>query len=168
MNKFYAKFGGVTTNTPWNRPTDESVRKWRDSLSFDLTNWYIVGNFIEKYSPTYDLDIMLIHPHTPNLNTLSERFTEMIVKGFSHKLLIDCAYMDKFYQEEWQPIKKIRPDNKFEKFWNGQWYKSQYNADEVSQIGEQLWYFKWNSPHDNWYKGKERGYNFTGVPLKDY
>lgn len=165
---FYAKFGGIETNTAWNQPQDDSVRRWRDSLSFNLSNWYIVGNFIEKYSPTNDLDIILIQPNIPTLQTLSEHFSEMLSKGFTHKLLIDCCWMPEFYQDEWKPIKKIRPDNKFEKFWNGQWYKSEYTADKVNQIGEQLWLFEWNSPHDNWYKGKERGYNFTGVPLSDY
>jgi len=166
--KFFAQFGGISTDIPWDRPTDDKVREWRDSLSFDLKDWYIVGNVIEKHSKTWDVDIMFIQPTIPTLDTLSQQFSEMISKGFTNKLLIDCAWMDKFYQEEWQPIKKIRPDNKFEKFWNGQWYKSEYTADKVNQIGEQLWYYEWNSPHDNWYKGKDRGYNFTGISLNKF
>ena len=135
--KFYSKFGGVETNTSWERPRPDVVRRWRDSLSFNLKDWYIVGNFIEQHSPTWDLDLLLVQPNIPTLDTLSQHFTEMITKGFNHKLLIDCAWISEFYQEEWQPIKKIRPDNKFEKFWNGQWYKSEYTADKVNQIGEQ-------------------------------
>lgn len=168
MEKFYAKFGGVETNQPWDRPTDDVIRRWRDSLSFDLYKFYVVGNVVEKHSPTWDVDILLVQPEIPTLAGLSEHFTEMIEKGFNHRLLIDCAWINQFYQEEWQPIRKIRPDNGFKKFWNGQWYESQYTADEVHQIGEQLWYYEWNSPHDNWWKGKNRGYNFKGISLDKF
>jgi hypothetical protein len=168
MNKFYAKFGGIETTIAWDRPTDDSIRRWRDDLSFDLTDWFVVGNVIEKYSPTWDVDLIYIKPETPHLSSLSEVFSEMIGKGFTHKLLIDCAWMPEFYQDEWMPIKKIRPDVGFEKFWNGKWYRSQYTADVVKQIGEQLWYYEWNSPHPNWKKGKERNYNFTGISLNKF
>lgn len=165
---FYCKFGGVETNTPWNNPTDDKIREWRDSLSFDLTNWYLVGNVIERYSKTWDVDIMLIQPQAPRLDELSSNFTEMLTKGFNHQLLIDCAWMPEFYQREWRVIEKLRPDVRFEKLWNGEWYKSEYTADEVKQVHPQVWWFKWNSPHNNWKKGIERNYNFTGIPLNKF
>lgn len=166
---FKAKFGGVTTKTPWNRPTKEAIRKWRDTLSFSLDDWYIVGNVVEEFSDTWDVDIMLIQkPLKTPLNELSLQFKEMITKGFKHKLLIDCAFMPEFYQDEWQPISKIRPDDRFYKELNGEISNPIYTADDKERIGPQLWFFKYKKPHDNWNKGKDRGYNFTGIPLKEY
>jgi len=166
---FYTKFGGVETHTPWKRPTDDSIREWRDDLSFSLDDWYIVGNVIEKFSPTWDVDIILIQqPLKTRLNELSKQFTEMITKGFEHELLIDCCYMPEFYQTEWKPITKIRPDDRFYKEWNGGTYNPIYTADTVERIGPQLWMFSYNKPHDNWYKGKNRGYNFTGISLNNF
>lgn len=168
MNKFYAKFGGVETHTPWWRPDDERIRRWRDSLSFDLTDWYIVGNVIEKHSLTWDVDIIMMQSDIPPLSSLSRQFTEMISKGFTHELLIDCGWVNKFYQEEWQPLKKVRPDNQFYKEWREGIYHTHYIADVQKQIGEQLWYFEFNQPHHNWYKGKERGYKFSVIPLNKF
>ena len=41
---FFTKYGGITTHTPWKRPTSKVIREWRDELSFDLTDWFVVGN----------------------------------------------------------------------------------------------------------------------------
>lgn len=167
--KFFAKYGGISTTTAWNRPDKDTIKRWRDELSFSLNDWWVVGNVVEQYSPTWDTDIFLIqNPLKHSLNDLSNMFTEMIQKGFEHKLLIDCAYMDKFYQDEWEPVTKIRPDKEFYKEWNNEVYHSVYKADEVKQLHPQLWEYKYLTPHDNWYKGKERNYNFTGVPLSEY
>ena len=114
--KFYARYGGCNTTIPWNRPSSESVRRWRDSLSFDLTDWYICGNFIEEFSPTWDLDCIFIQESLQvPLNELSDMFTEMLTKGFDNKLLVDPCWMPQFYQDEWEEIIKIRPDNQFYK-----------------------------------------------------
>ncbi len=159
--KFYCKYVGVETHTSWNRPSSDSVRRWRDSLSFDLTDWYICGNFIEEFSPTWDLDCIFIQESLQvPLNELSDMFTEMISKGFNKELLIDCAYMDKFYQDEWEEIIKIRPDNQFYKEHRGRIYNPIYKADEQEQLAPHLWKFKYTKPHDNWQKGKDRGYSF--------
>ena len=167
--KFYTRYGGITTTTPWNRPTDEQCIVWRDSLSFPLDDWYIVGNFIEEFSPTWDIDIILIqNPLRTHLNDLSDMFTEMIDKGFKNELLIDACWMPEFYQDEWRPIRKIRPDKEFIKHWNGGVYHDIYKADEVEQLHPQLWEYKYLKPHNNWYKGKNRGYNFTGIPLDKF
>ena len=166
---FFTKYGGVTTHTPWSRPKKDTIKKWRDELSFPLNDWWVVGNVIEQYSPTWDTDIFLIQdPLKHSLNDLSDMFTEMIDKGFKHQLLIDCAYMNKFYQDEWEPVTKIRPDKEFYKEWHGGVYHSVYEADEVKQLHPQLWEYKYLTPHDNWYKGKNRGYTFKGVPLTKY
>ena len=45
--KFFTKYGGITTHTPWKRPTSKVIREWRDELSFDLTDWFVVGNVVE-------------------------------------------------------------------------------------------------------------------------
>lgn len=167
--KFFAKYGGITTTAPWNRPTDNTIREWRDELSFNLNDWWVVGNVVERFSPTWDIDIFLIQdPLKCPLNDLSDMFTEMIQKGFQHKLLIDCAYMDKFYQDEWEEVRKIRPDKEFYKELNGVVYHSVYKADEVKQLHPQLWEYKYLTPHDNWKKGKDRGYNFTGISLNKF
>ena len=167
--KFYTRYGGITTTTPWNRPTTEQCIIWRDSLSFQLTDWYIVGNFIEKYSSTWDIDIILIqNPLKTHLNDLSDMFTEMIDKGFKNNLLIDPCWMPEFYQDEWRPIRKIRPDKEFYKEYLGGVYHSVYEADEVEQLHPQLWEYKYLKPHNNWFKGKNRGYNFTGIPLDKF
>ena len=168
MNKFYANWGGCETTTEWYRPNDYAIRRWRDSLTSDLTNWFLVGNVIEKHSPTFDLDVILIQPTEPPLEELSRTFTEMISKGFEQELLIDCCYMPQFYQDEWQPITKVRPDKEFIKHWNGEEYHSVYKADEVEQLSEQLWKFHFNKPHHNWQKGKDRGYDFTGIELSKF
>ena len=166
---FFARYGGISTTTAWNRPHKDTIKRWRDELTFSLNDWWVVGNVIEEFSPTWDVDIFLIQkPLKHSLNDLSNMFTEMMQKGFEHKLLIDCAYMDKFYQDEWEPVTKIRPDKEFYKEWNGEIYHSVYKADEVKQLHPQLWEYKYLTPHDNWKKGKKRNYNFTGVPLKDY
>ena len=166
---FYAKYGGVETNTSWKRPEDSIIREWRDELSFSLDDWYVVGNVVEGFSDTWDVDIFLIQKTLrPSLNELSNMFTEMIETGFKKELLIDCAYMDKFYQDEWEEIIKIRPDKEFHKEWLGKKYHSVYEADEVKQLHPQLWEYKYNKPHDNWYKGKERGYSFKGIPLDKF
>jgi hypothetical protein len=167
--KFYTRYGGITTTTPWNRPTTEQCIVWRDSLSFSLDDWYIVGNFIEEFSPTWDIDIILIQkPLKTHLNDLSDMFTEMIDKGFKNELLIDPCWMPEFYQDEWKPIRKIRPDFEFYKEWNGGVYHDIYKADEVEQLHPQLWEYKYLKPHKNWYKGKNRGYNFTGIKLDNF
>ena len=167
--KFYTRYGGITTTTPWNRPKDETIREWRDSLSFSLDDWYVVGNVVEKFSPTFDIDIILIqNPLKSHLNDLSDMFTEMIDKGFKNELLIDPCWMPEFYQDEWRPIRKIRPDCEFYKEWNGGTYYSVYEADEVKQLHPQLWEYKYLKPHKNWFKGKNRGYNFTGIPLSQF
>jgi hypothetical protein len=167
--KFYTRYGGITTTTPWNRPKDETIREWRDSLSFSLDDWYVVGNVVEKFSPTFDIDIILIqNPLKSHLNDLSDMFTEMIDKGFKNELLIDPCWMPEFYQDEWRPIRKIRPDCEFYKEWNGGTYYSVYEADEVKQLHPQLWEYKYLKPHKNWFKGKNRGYNFTGIPLDKF
>lgn len=168
MNKFYAKFGGIETTIPWQRPDDDRIRRWRDDLSFDLTNWWVCGNVIEKHSPTWDVDIIYLNPHIPTLNRLSEVFSEMLMKGFTHQLLIDCAWVNHFYEKEWKPLKKIRPDNKFEKFWEGEWHRTNYQADVNQQIGEQLWYFEFNQPSVNWKKGIERNYKFNKIELNKF
>ena len=167
--KFYARYGNCETTIPWNRPTAESVRTWRDSLSFDLTDWYIVGNFIEEFSPTFDLDCIFIQkPLQVPLNELSDMFTSMITIGFDNKLLVDPCFMPQFYQDEWEPITKIRPDNQFYKEHRGRIYNPIYKADEVEQLHPQLWQYKYTKPHDNWQKGKDRGYSFQGIPLSEY
>ena len=56
---FFTKYGGVTTKTPWNRPNKDTIRRWRDKLSFDLNDWWVVGNVIQEFSPTFDVDIIL-------------------------------------------------------------------------------------------------------------
>ena len=167
--KFYTRYGGIETSTPWNRPTDEQCRVWRDSLSFPLDDWYIVGNFIEKYSPTWDIDIILIQkPLRAHLNDLSDMFSEMIDKGFKNNLLIDPCWMPEFYQDEWRGIRKIRPDKEFYKEYLDGVYHSIYEADEVEQLHPQLWEYKYFKPHNNWFKGKNRGYSFTGIPLSQF
>ena len=167
--KFYCKYGGVETYTPWNRPDTDTIREWRDELSFPLDDWYVVGNVVEKFSPTWDVDIFLIQePLKHSLNGLSNMFTEMIETGFKKELLIDCAYMDKFYQDEWEEIIKIRPDNQFYKEHRGRIYNPIYKADEQEQLAPHLWKFKYTKPHHNWHKGKERGYSFKGIPLASY
>ena len=168
MNKFYAKWGGIETHTPWWRPDPDRIRRWRDDLSFDLTHWYIAGNVVEKHSPTYDVDVLMINPQIPHLSSLSRHFTEMISKGFKWELLIDCGWVNNYYQGEWQPLKKIRPDNGFYKEWSGGIYHTRYDADVEKQIGEQLWYYEFNQPHFNWKKGKERGYKFSVIPLNKF
>jgi hypothetical protein len=166
---FFARYGGVETKTPWHRPTKDKVIQWKQSLDCKLDDWYIVGNFIEEYSPTWDVDIILIQkPLKLSLNDLSNTFTEMITKGFEHKLLIDACWMPEFYQDIWREIIKIRPDNQFYKDWNGDIYNPTYTADKVEKIHPQLWQYEYHEPHDNWYKGKERGYSFTGIPLSTY
>jgi len=166
---FYTRYGGVETNTPWNHPQNHIIREWRDSLSFSLADWYVVGNVVELFSSTWDVDIFLIQePLKHSLNDLSNMFTEMIDKGFQKELLIDCAYMDKFYQDEWEETTKIRPDKEFYKEYLGGVYHSVYEADEVKQLHPQLWEYKYLKPHNNWFKGKNRGYSFTGIPLSQF
>tara|TARA_R110000744_G_scaffold123243_1_gene228380 strand:+ start:78 stop:584 length:507 start_codon:yes stop_codon:yes gene_type:complete len=167
--KFYTRYGGVETHTPWKRPTSEALYTWRDSLSFPLTDWYIVGNFIEEFSPTWDIDIILIqNPLRTHLNDLSDMFTEMLTKGFANELLVDPCWMPEFYQDEWKPIRKIRPDKEFYKEWNGGIYNPVYKADEVEQLAPYLWEYKYLKPHDNYFKGKNRGYSFKGVRLNKF
>ena len=43
-----------------------------------------------------------------------------------------------------------------------------YKADEVEQLHHQLWQYKYTKPHDNWHKGKDRGYSFKGVRLNKF
>ena len=167
--KFFTKYGGISTRTPWKRPTPKVIREWRDELSFDLTDWFVVGNVIEQFSSTWDVDIFLIQkPLKHSYNDLSDMFSEMLIKGFEKELLIDCAYMDKFYQDEWEPVIKIRPDKEFYKEMHNGVYHSVYEADRMVQCGPQLYKYYYDNPHDNWYKGKSRGYNFTGVSLKNF
>ena len=167
--KFYCKYGGVETHTPWKRPEDYRIREWRDELSFPLDDWYVVGNVVEKFSDTWDVDIFLIQePLKHSLNGLSNMFTEMIETGFKKELLIDCAHMNKFYQDEWEVITKIRPDNQFYKEHRGRINNPIYKADEVEQLHPQLWQYKYTKPHDNWWKGRNRGYSFKGIPLASY
>ena len=169
MMKFYTRYGGIETTTPWRRPEDNRIREWRDELSFPLDDWWVVGNVVEKFSPTWDCDIFLIQePLRHSLNGLDHMFHEMIDTGFKKELLIDCAYMNKFYQDEWEEITKIRPDFEFYKEYNGGTYHSVYEADEVEQLHPQLWQYKYLKPHDNWWKGKNRGYSFKGIPLSAY
>ena len=92
----------------------------------------------------------------------------MIDKGFKKELLIDCFYVDKFYQDEWTPIRKIRPDFEFVKHWNGGIYHTVYKADKVEQIAPQLWRYDFYEPSKNWYKGKNRGYKFSGIKLDKF
>lgn len=167
--KFYTRYGGITTTTPWNRPNTDIIREWRDELSFSLDDWYVVGNVVEKFSETWDVDIFLIQePLRHSLNDLSNMFTEMIDTGFKKELLVDCAYMNKFYQDEWEEVKKIRPDKEFYKEYLGGIYHSVYEADEVKQLHPQLWEYKYLKPHNNWFKGKNRGYSFTGISLDKF
>ena len=167
--EFYTRYGGVETTTPWRRPDDNTIREWRDELSFPLTDWYVVGNVVEKYSSTWDVDIFLIQdPLRSSLNDLSNQFTEMIETGLKKELLIDCAYMNKFYQDEWESVTKIRPDNQFYKKHRGSIQNPIYKADEVKQLHPQLWQYNYTKPHSNWYKGKERGYSFKGIPLSKF
>ena len=95
-------------------------------------------------------------------------FTEMIDKGFKKELLIDCAYMNKFYQDEWEEVKKIRPDKEFYKEYLVGTYHTIFGADKVEQIAPQLWRYDFYEPSKNWHKGKNRGYNFTGIPLDKF
>ncbi len=164
--KFFARWGGVETTTPWNRPTDLQIRRWYDSLSTDL-QLYLVGNVVEKHSPTWDVDVM-IYKHQPPLDVLSETFTECITKGLEHNLLIDIAFISEWYSKPFKPFYKIRPDYKFEKFYLGEWHRSEYKADKVTQIGKQLWRFDYDKPNDNYFKGLDRGYNFKGTKIDIY
>lgn len=166
---FFTRYGGISTHTPWNRPDKDTIKQWRDKLSFDLNDWWVVGNVIEEFSPSWDTDIILYQtPLKTSLNDLSDMFSEMIQKGFEHKLLIDCAYVSEWYDKEWKPFYKIRPDKEFYKELKGSIYNPQYKADEVEQLGEHLYKFTFNKPYHNWYKGIERGYNFTGISLNKF
>ena len=163
---FFCRWGGVTSNQPWKRPQDEQIREWYNSLDTDIP-LYLVGNVVEKHSPTFDVDVM-IYKDLPHLNVLSELFTECITKGFQHELLIDIAFISEWYSVPFKPFFKIRPDNQFYKEWNGGIYNPKYTADKVEQLGPQLWKFDWYEPHSNYYKGLNRNYNFTGIPLENF
>ena len=163
--KFYCKWGGVETYQAWNRPQDEQIREWYKSLDVDIP-LYICGNVVEKHSPTFDVDIML-RDEIP-LDEMSEVFTHCITKGFEYELLIDIAYISEWYSIPFKPFYKIRPDNQFYKELNGGTYHTIYEADKVEQLAPQLWRFDWYEPHSNYYKGLNRGYNFTGIPLDKF
>jgi hypothetical protein len=163
--KFFCRWGGVETYQAWNRPQDEQIREWYKSLDIDIP-LYICGNVVEKHSPTFDVDIML-RDEIP-LDEMSEVFTHCITKGFEHKLLIDIAYISEWYSIPFKPFYKIRPDNQFYKEWNGGVFNPTYKADEVKQLAPQLWRFDWYEPHSNYFKGLNRGYNFTGINLDKF
>jgi len=171
--KFFCKWGGIETHQPWNRPEDVQIRRWYDSLDTEL-QLYLVGNVVEKHSPTFDVDVM-IYKHqppldvlSPPLDVLSETFSECIRKGFEHNLLIDIAFISEWYSIPFKPFYKIRPDKEFIKHWNGDVYHSVYEADKVEQIGEQLWRYDWQTPHENYYKGLNRGYTFKGIKIDKF
>ena len=164
--KFFCKWGGIETHQAWNRPDDLTIRRWYDSLDTDI-QLYLVGNVVEKHSPTYDVDVM-IYKHLPPLDVLSETFTECITKGFEHNLLIDIAFISEWYSKPFKPFYKIRPDKEFCKEWNGGVYHSVYEADKVEQIAPQLWRYDWYEPHENYYKGLNRGYTFKGVKIDKF
>jgi len=163
--KFFCRWGGVETYQAWNRPQDEQIREWYKSLDIDIP-LYICGNVVEKHSPTFDVDIML-RDEVP-LDEMSEVFTHCITKGFEHKLLIDIAYVSEWYSIPFKPFYKIRPDKEFYKEWNGGVFHTIFNADKVEHIAPQLWRYDFYEPNKNWYKGKNRGYSFTGIPLSEF
>ncbi len=164
--KFYCKAGGVETKQPWLRPTDEKIREWYNSIDTDI-QLYLVGNVVEKHSKTWDVDVIVYNPQPP-LEDLSKLFTECITKGFEHELLIDIIYTSEWYSESFKPFYKIRPDKEFYKEYLGGTYHTIFNADKVEQIAPQLWRYDFYKPSKNWYKGKNRGYNFTGIPLDKF
>ena len=164
--KFFCRYGGVETNTPWDRPTDVQIRRWYDSLSTDL-QLYIAGNVVEKHSETWDCDILIYKPQ-PQLDVLSETFTECIRKGFEHKLLIDIAYVSEWYGKDWKPFYKIRPDKEFYKEQRGRIYHTKYKADKETQLGKYLWRYDWYEPHAGYFKGVNRGYTFNRIKLDQY
>lgn len=164
--KFFCSWGGIQTHQPWTRPRDEQIRRWYDSLDTEL-QLYLVGNCVEKHSPTFDVDVM-IYKHLPPLDVLSETFTECIRKGFEHELLIDIAFISEWYSIPFKPFYKIRPDYQFYKEFNGGVYNPIYKADKVEQLAPQLWRYDWYEPHSNYFKGLNRGYNFKGVKLEHF
>tara|TARA_R110000796_G_C14332527_1_gene409319 strand:+ start:68 stop:565 length:498 start_codon:yes stop_codon:yes gene_type:complete len=164
--KFYCKWGGVETKQGWLRPKDEKIREWFNSINTDIP-LYLVGNVVEKHSPTFDVDIM-VYKHQPPLEELSNLFTECIRKGFEHELLIDIAYISEWYSIPFKPFYKIRPDKEFYKEYLGGIYHTVYKADKVEQLAPQLWRYDWYEPHSNYFKGLNRGYNFTGIPLNKF
>jgi len=164
--KFFCKWGGVTTTTPWDRPDDLRIRRWYDSLDTEL-QLYLAGNVVEKYSKTWDVDVMICNPQPP-LDVLSETFTECITKGFEHQLLVDMFYISDWYSIPFKPYYTIRPDKEFYKEWNGDVYHRVYKADRIEQIGKQLWKFYFDKPSNNYYKGLNRGYTFKGIKIDKF
>lgn len=166
---FFCRHAGITTEQPWTRPRTKQLQEWRDSLSFSLKDWYVCGNLVEGFGKTWDVDIILYQkPLRISYNDLSDIFFEMIHKGFERQLLIDCAYVSEWYSKDWKPFYKIRPDKEFYKELNGGVYHKIYKSDEMVQLGQHLYKFYYNKPNDNYHKGIHRGYNFTGVPLKNF
>ena len=156
----------METYQAWTRPKDEQIREWYRTIDTDIP-LYLVGNVVEKHSPTWDVDVM-VYKHQPPLDVLSEVFTECITKGFEHNLLIDIAFISEWYSKPFKPFYKIRPDKEFYKEAYHGVYHSVYKADEVKQIAPQLWRYDWYKPHDNYYKGLNRGYNFKGITLNKF
>ena len=79
--KFFCKWGGVTTTTPWDRPDDLRIRRWYDSLDTEL-QLYLAGNVVEKYSKTWDVDVMICNPQ-PSLDVLSEPLQSVLQKDLN-------------------------------------------------------------------------------------
>ena len=162
---FKCKWGGVISNQPWNRPKDETIREWYNALDIDIP-LYLVGNVVEKHSPTWDVDVIL-RDEVP-LDEMSEVFTHCITKGFEYKLLIDIAYISEWYSIPFKPFYKIRPDKEFYKELNGGTYHTIYEADKIEQLAPQLWRYDWYEAHSNYYKGLNRNYNFKGIRLDKF
>ena len=155
--EFYAEFGGVSTTTPWKRPTLISVTDWWKEFSFEfgLEDYtvYLCGSFMEKTLGVYngfpnDLDVVLVGD-IPSYEKLGKLLRRGIEIGFDNKLLVDIFWSSDVYhphREKFSPFSVIRAGKTFVKSMNGVVEQINYIADEEYPLSGGLTQFVWYEP----------------------
>lgn len=100
---FYVRCGNIESNTRWDRPNVEALKKWYNQLSkinpnTDKFKFNIVGGFAEKLTnpniDTWDIDIALTSNIIEDYNQIKSLLDDATKLAFENKILLDIYWVN--------------------------------------------------------------------------
>jgi len=173
---FQATWGDVTTNTPYRRPTLESMTKWwldfKNIKGLQDYEIWLVGSFAEKTFGEYkgnprDLDIVILGDivDEENLKYILHHGVKM---GFENRLLVDITWQTQLvHYYKWESHCKVKIGKTFTKILGDRVHVHEHRADEEQRLKSGLWAFCYEEPPNNYFKSYNRYENnqYEGIQI---